>query len=170
VSAHTEWALFGVSHTQSGPILLTPLGPSLPLDHTSLLEGMHERPCAPSFGLPACKRGGVLTNDREVSSHGNRRISAYVRVVVLGVLRRTCRVGGKSSVLSWVPWPIRPVAGTVRPWSEMHTCLGQLHAVRWGYVPVQHGFLARSTCPQRCSGISHGGCTGVRVRVRVRAR
>jgi len=30
-----------------------------------------------------------LTNDSAVSSHGNRRISAYVRVVVLGVLRHT---------------------------------------------------------------------------------
>ena len=29
------------------------------------------------------------TNDSEVSSRGNRRISAYVRVVVLGILRRT---------------------------------------------------------------------------------
>lgn len=59
VSAHTEWALFGVSHTQSGPILLTPLGSSLPLDHTSLLTSavrcVHfERPLRPNCPLRSC--------------------------------------------------------------------------------------------------------------------
>ena len=59
VSAHTEWALFGVSHTQRGPILLTPLGPSLPLDHTSLLTSavrcVHfERPLRPNCPLRSC--------------------------------------------------------------------------------------------------------------------
>ena len=39
------------------------------------------------FGPPACKNSRGLTSDSEVSSRGNRRISAYVRVVVLGVLR-----------------------------------------------------------------------------------
>ena len=40
---------------------------------------------------PSCvpKKPWGLTNDSEVSSRGNRRISAHVRVVVLGVLRRT---------------------------------------------------------------------------------
>jgi len=51
------------------------------------VQGKHT-PCAPSFGLPACKRPR-LTNESEVSSPSNRRISAHVRVVVLGVLRRT---------------------------------------------------------------------------------
>ena len=39
-------------------------------------------PCVP-------KPPGGLTNESEVSSHGSRRSSAYVGVVVLGVLRRT---------------------------------------------------------------------------------
>jgi len=43
-----------------------------------------------SFGLPACKNPGRgLTNESEVSSRGNRRISAHVRVVLLGALRYT---------------------------------------------------------------------------------
>jgi len=51
--------------------------------------------------LPACKRGVVLTNESEVSLPSNRRSSAYVRVVVLGVLRRTVlSFGPKSSALS----------------------------------------------------------------------
>ena len=33
-------------------------------------------PARTSFGLPACKPPGGLTNDSEVSSCGNRRISA----------------------------------------------------------------------------------------------
>ena len=35
------------------------------------------------------KTRGLRTNDSEVSSHGNRLVQCYVRVVVLGVLRRT---------------------------------------------------------------------------------
>ena len=52
-----------------------------------------------SFGLPACKNRG-LTNDSEVSSPSNRRISAYVRVVVLGVLG-VLSFGPKNTALSF---------------------------------------------------------------------
>jgi len=37
---------------------------------------------------PSCVQKTRLTNESEVSSPSNRLISAYVRVVVLGVLRR----------------------------------------------------------------------------------
>ena len=43
--------------------------------------------CIPSFGLPAPKKT-QLTNESEVSFPSSRRIRAYVRVVVLGVLEK----------------------------------------------------------------------------------
>jgi hypothetical protein len=43
---------------------------------------------------------GGLTNESEVSSRGNRRISAYVRVVVLGVLKAYCLLGPLNTALS----------------------------------------------------------------------
>ena len=46
---------------------------------TSRQAHLRVLPC----GLPACKTPGGLTNGSEVSSRGNRRISAYVRVVVV---------------------------------------------------------------------------------------
>ena len=42
-------------------------------------------------------KSGVVTNESEASSLGSRRISAYVRVVVLGVLRRAVFWAGKSA-------------------------------------------------------------------------
>jgi len=41
-----------------------------------------------TFFRPSCVQKTRLTNDSEVSLPSNRRISAHVRVVVLGVLRR----------------------------------------------------------------------------------
>ena len=41
-----------------------------------------------TFFRPSCVQKTRLTNESEMSSPSNRRISAYVRVVVLGVLRR----------------------------------------------------------------------------------
>ena len=41
-----------------------------------------------TFFRPSCVQTTRLTNESEVSFPSNRRISAYVRVVVLGVLRR----------------------------------------------------------------------------------
>jgi len=48
------------------------------------VKGKHTRVHLLSAFLRAKSR--VLTNESEVSSHGNRRTGAYVRVVVLGVL------------------------------------------------------------------------------------
>jgi len=48
-----------------------------------------------TFFRPSCVQKTRLTNESEVSSPSNRRIIAYVRVVVLGVLRRAvfvCRL------------------------------------------------------------------------------
>ena len=42
-----------------------------------------------SFRLSCVPKTRGLTSNSEVSSRGNRRISAYVRVVVLGVVKRT---------------------------------------------------------------------------------
>jgi len=45
-------------------------------------------PLVCTFFRPSCVQKTRLTNEGEVSSPSNRRISAHVRVVVLGVLRR----------------------------------------------------------------------------------
>ena len=79
--------------------------------------------CTPpvcTFLRPSCVQKTRLTNDSEVSSPSIRRISAYVRVVVLGVLRRAV-FWAENSALPKPPPPFRHLAGTVRPWSEMHT-------------------------------------------------
>ena len=60
-----------------------------------------------------------------MSSPSNRRISAYVRVVVLGVLRRI--VFWAEELGSFEGAFAHPACGTVRPWSEMHAALGSAH-------------------------------------------
>ena len=75
-----------------------------------------------TFFQPSCVQKPGLTYDSEVSSPSNGRISAYVRVVVLGVLRLS--FGPKKTALPQAPPPFRHLAGTVRPWSEMHTVAG----------------------------------------------
>ena len=51
-----------------------------------------------TFFRPSCVQKTSLTNESEVSSPSNRRISAYVWVVVLGVLRRAVSWAGKSAL------------------------------------------------------------------------
>jgi len=58
-----------------------------------------------------------VTSESEVRSHGNRRISAYVRVVVLGVLSRPVSFGLKTLPLRmhicvWVGWHL-PRSATI---------------------------------------------------------
>jgi len=54
-------------------------------------------PLVCTFFRPSCVQKARLTNDSEVSSPSNRRISAHVRVVVLGVLRRAVFWAEQSS-------------------------------------------------------------------------
>ena len=61
-------------------------------------------PLVCTFFRPSCVQKTRLTNDSEVSSPSTRRVSAYVRVVVLGVLG-VLSFGPKNTALSWVPSP-----------------------------------------------------------------
>ena len=100
--------------------------------------------CVPSFGLPACKS---WVHESEVSSHGNRRISAYVRVVVLGVLRRTVLSFGPTTRL--FRRRLRPSGIRQAPYDPGQRCTLPLgSARRW----VAHQTLRRVCGPP---GVSH---------------
>ncbi len=81
-----------------------------------------------TFFRPSCVQKTSLTNESDVSSPSDRGISAYVRVVVLGVLRRAVCWDGKKSALS-VAAPALQASGRHRTTlvRDAH-CLG---SARW---------------------------------------
>ena len=67
------------------------------------VKGKHTR--VHSFFRPSCVQKTRLTNESEVSDPSNRRISAHVRVVVLGVLRRVLSFGPENRLFRRRPRP-----------------------------------------------------------------
>ena len=61
------------------------------------------------FRVPSCVQKTRLTNESEVSFPSNRRISASYAGGGAGRPKACCLLGLKTTALSWVPSPTRPV-------------------------------------------------------------